>query len=234
MPRRAERTDNKFINQCLMLAARWQQVGPGTIGLTDADRDAFAALAAQARADAAHAIAMREAARGATTTKNATLKRLRTIFSALTKRIEGFALTSPNPVSVYVAAQIGESDRPSPLPVPEAPIPLGVALLADGSARVSFAGRFEGAMMQVQRAVNAVGRGDGAYELLGVFGEGSFIDLYPPPGAGSIHYRARLARYNGRKSPWSQPAVMTFGRARPNTTGEVALPAGGKAAGAAA
>lgn len=222
MPRRAERTDNKFINQCLMLAARWQQVGPEAIGLTEADRDAFAALAAQVHANARQAAAMRLAAKGATFTKNTSLKKLRGRFGALTRRIEGFALTSANPAKVFADAQIGVGEKRGPLPEPDAPVAIGATLRSDGSAMVVFAGRFENANMEVQRAVNVAGAPFAQFQHLGVFSDGSFIDLYPPPGAVSIWYRARIKRGSGKASDWSASlATLTFGRARPEAAGEI-------------
>lgn len=222
MGRRAERTDSKFIDQCLMLASRWEQVGPEAIGLSEADRDAFAALAAEVRAQAGLAAAWRESAKGATLLKNAGLGRLRRRFGALTRRIEGFALASANPAKVFADAQIGVGDKPGPLPEPDAPVAIGATLRTDGSAMVAFAGRFEGANMEVQRAVNVAGGPVAQFGHLGVFSEGSFIDLYPPPGAVSIWYRARIIRGSGRASEWSSSlATLTFGRARPKAAGEV-------------
>ncbi|MFI4882687.1 MAG: hypothetical protein ACIAQU_08900, partial [Phycisphaerales bacterium JB064] len=214
--------DTKFINQCLLLAARWQQVGPEAIGLSEADRAAFAALGAQVHADARQAAAMRLAAKGATVTKNASLKKLRARFGALTRRIEGFALTSANPAQVFADAQIGAGDTPSPLPAPDAPVAIGATLRGDGSAMVVFAGRFEGANMEVQRAVNVAGGPFAQFHHLGVFNDGSFIDLYPPQGALSVWYRARIVRGTGKASAWSGSlATLTFGRARPDAAGEL-------------
>jgi hypothetical protein len=216
MARRAARTDGTFIDQCLMLASRWAEVGPAAIGLTEADRQAFADLAALAHEKARVARARRQAARSATIAKRAALSALRKRFGALTRRIEGFALTSPTPARVYADAAIGVAGSHGPLPAPERPVPDAVVLLADGSALVTFAGRFEGATMEVQRAVNRAGAPWAEFEHLGSFKGGAFYDLYPPQGALSIWYRARLLRGGtGKASEWSNIAVLTFGRARP-------------------
>lgn len=221
MGRRAERKDNEFIEQCLMLASRWAQIGPETIGLSEADRQAFADLAAEARARAQHAVAIRAAARSATGSKNISLRALRTRFGALTRRIEGFAMGSGAAQKILAMASIGLGDKPSPLPAPGKPIPIAVGLLDDGSAVVTFVGRFEGAIMEVERAVNMPGGPYGRYEFLGNFHGGSFIDLYPTPGALSIEYRARIFRGSGKASDWSAPAVLTLGRAKPANPGEL-------------
>lgn len=221
MARRAERRDNEFIEQCLMLASRWEHIGPQTIGLSEADRQAFADMAAEARTRAQHALAMRNAARNATGSKNISLRALRRRFGALTRRIEGFALGSANPKKVLIRASIGEGDKPSPLAAPDKPIPIGVGLLNEGSAMVTFAGKFEGAIMEVERAVNMPGQPYAPYEFLGNFKDGGFIDLYPPPGAASIWYRARIVRGAGKASDWCYPAMLTLGREKPANPGEV-------------
>jgi hypothetical protein len=86
---------------------------------------------------------------------------------------------------------------------------------------VTFAGRFEGAIMEVERAVNLPGQPYAPYEFLGNFKEGSFVDLYPPPGAASIWYRARIIRGSGKASHWCYPAMLTLGREKPANPSEV-------------
>jgi hypothetical protein len=221
MGRRAERKDNEFIEQCLMLANRWLAIGPQTIGLSEADRQAFADMAAETRAHAQHALNLRTLARGATATKNGSLRGLRTRFGSLTRRIEGFAMGSGSAEKILAMASIGLGGKPSPLPAPDKPYPIAVGLLDDGSAMVTFAGRFEGAIMEVERAVNLPGQPYAPYEFLGNFKEGSFVDLYPPPGAASIWYRARIIRGSGKASHWCYPAMLTLGREKPANPSEV-------------
>ncbi len=221
MGRRAERKDNEFVEQCLMLANRWLAIGPETIGLSEADRQAFAGMAAEARSRAQHALAIRSASRSATISKNGSLRRLRTRFGSLTRRIEGFAMGSPNPAKIIADSSIGRPDTPSPLPAPDKPYPIDVRLLNEGSAMVTFAGRFEGAIMEVERAVNMPGQPYAPFEFLGNFKDGGFIDLYPPPGAASIWYRARIVRGSGKASEWCYPAMLTFGREKPAGGGEL-------------
>ena len=139
----------------------------------------------------------------------------------------GPALLAPggaglSPAQVFAHAQIGVGEKPGPLPEPDAPVAIGATLRGDGSALVVFAGRFENANMEVQRAVNVVGAPFAQFEHLGVFNDGSFIDLYPPQGALSVWYRARIVRGTGKVSEWSGSlATLTFGRARPEAAGEV-------------
>ncbi|MEQ8845563.1 MAG: hypothetical protein RIB58_11980 [Phycisphaerales bacterium] len=214
MARRAKKGEAAFLNQCTVLAAKWDTIDPASIGLSEQFVGSFDEKTRAARDAAAAARAAQDALASAMLRKQIVLDALRASFGAATGQIDAHAKATGD-VNVYPRAGIPRPEKRSKRPAPPTPRRLEARPLTYGPVELRFESSGEGVLYEIQRSVTPIDGRPGPWEPVAIAGHHRVRDRRVPRGVESIHYRVRARRSTGRVSHWSSAAQVSFGCDRP-------------------
>lgn len=210
MARRAKKGEADFLNQCMVLVGAWDKIDPASIGLSEQFVGSFEEKH-QAATDAARAAERAQnALANAMLRKRIAMETLRSSFGAATGQIDAHAKATGDP-DVYPRAGIPRPEKPGKRPAPRAPTMRRPRVLGYGPIELRFSSSGEGVQYEIQRSVTDLDNRRGPWELMAIAGHHRVRDRKVPRGVAEVRYRVRARRTNGRTSPWSNPAEVTFG-----------------------
>jgi hypothetical protein len=182
-------------------SALWRNQ-PSQIGLTTDQVNALNDIYDQASSARSQQQSLRDSAKAATVSFNASERLLRTRLADLIKTIRAFAANSDNPTAVYSAAQIPPPSSPSPRPAPGTPTDFRIEFTQDGvlTLRWKCDNRGTTGVVYTIERRSITGTGLGPWSSLGVTGERRFSDETIPP-APRIEYRITAQRGNVKGTP---------------------------------
>lgn len=210
MARRAKKGEEKFLDQCAVLAERWNAIDPAAIGLSPQAVDDFDQTRAQAQAAFDEARRAQTALASAMQRKRVAMGGLRTRFGAATASVAAHAKTTGDP-DVYAMAGIDAPQKPGRRPAPPTPTMRRPRVLGYGPIELRFSTSGEGVQYEIQRSVVALDNRVGPWELLAIAGHHRVRDRRVPRGVAAVRYRVRARRTTGKTSDWSNAAEVGFG-----------------------
>lgn len=227
MPRRAPKSEPKFMTLCRWLVRKWDMVSPGEIGLTTQQVGGFEELYEEASQAIAEVRAAEEALRRALDRKHRVVAELRGRFAGLASIIDGFAATSAGAsagasgrASVYSKAGLKPPTKPRRRAgAPEAAAGIATRVRSDGAVELTIDAKTDGRVLEVQRAPlelrerdGRVGVALGPWSILERAAGGKrVIDRTVPRGLAGVVYRVRVVTTTGLTSEWSQLGTVSFG-----------------------
>jgi hypothetical protein len=220
MPRRAPKSEPKFMTLCRWLVRKWDMVSPGEIGLTSQQVGGFEELYEEAATAIAEVRAAEEALRRALDRKHRVVAELRGRFGGLASIIDGFAATSAQRADVYSKAGLKPPTRPRRRAgAPEAPAGIATRVRSDGAVELAIDAKTDGRVLEVQRATLEL-REQGGHPAVAfgpwtslerAAGGKRVIDRTVPRGLAGVAYRVRVVTTTGLASEWSQLGTVSFG-----------------------
>lgn len=227
MARRAKKGEAEFLNQCMVLAGKWDTIDPALIGLSSQFVGSFEEKR-QAATDAARAAERAQnALANAMLRKQIAMGALRASFGAATGQIDAHAKATGD-ADVYPRAGIPRPEKPGKRPAPPTPRRLEARPLTYGPVELRFESCGEGVVYEIQRSVTPIDGRPDPWELIAVAGHHRVRDRRVPRGVESISYRVRARRSTGRVSYWSSAAQVSFGCDRGGCEAEVVTRRGGR------
>lgn len=164
-----------------------------SIGLTQAQIEAFTDALKEATAARASALDIEIAKVTATAECKHKVKRFREVASDMLATIKAYAEQQENPSGVLGAAWIPPSRQPSSAPPPGKPQKFSVALLALGQLVLKWKCKnpygTSGTIYEIHRSVD-----DKEFAILGHVGIKTFVDTTVPAGSATVTYRIRAVR----------------------------------------
>jgi hypothetical protein len=166
------------------------------IGTTEADVDALAAVAAEARAALEEQHAAQAAARAATMKFNLLLEKVAKAGAGIIQQVRVRAMTTDDQ-SVYPLAQIPPPAKASPIAPPGQPTRFTFTLRQVGSLELRWACKNPrgsvGTIYHVYRK-SGVDVGPDGWAFLGSAGERRFVDDTVPAGSALVMYKVQAIR----------------------------------------
>lgn len=183
---------------------------PPDTGLSAQQLLDFADAVSQAEAAFNNRVAKLAAAKTATTDKNDKFDVLLDRLGSCMSTIDSYFKETKDP-GVYVRAEIDPPKEPSERPAPPKPTDVELASITGGSMEITFKVTAAGAVFEIQRASTPIEGQLGEWNTIAITGEKQFTDPGVPVGLQSVQYRVRAVLPNNNASPWSAPALFTFG-----------------------
>ncbi|MEQ9094731.1 MAG: hypothetical protein RIE32_00545 [Phycisphaerales bacterium] len=210
MARRAKKGEADFLNQCMVLAGKWDKIDPALIGLSSQFVGSFEEKR-QAATDAARAAERAQnALANAMLRKQIAMGALRASFGAATGQIDAHAKATGD-AGVYPKAGIPRPEKPGKRPAPPTPVLRRPRMLGYGPVELSFTPSGEGAQYEVQRSVIDLDFREQPWETIAHTGHKRVRDRRVPRGVYAVRYRVRARLSTGRQSDWCVPGQVTFG-----------------------